>query len=237
MSCVSTRHTHDSSYLWVWFHVFVCPQVIYRDFKTSNVLLDAEGNALLSDFGLARDGTEGEQSHVTTRVSWHCHGRRAPCHCVTTAYHVTISLCHCVPVTSTAKLLQARTCLAPFSKSAQHHAHPLFPSLPCCLPLPFWAPQVVGTVGYGPRVRDDGPPEHAQRRVELRGRAPRAPHRPPRTGQDTVRAPGVPDTMGAPDVVGCGPRGYRTRCWGCPRCTQQGQEDQGWGGLARPLME
>lgn len=49
--------------------------MIYRDFKTSNVLLDAEGNALLSDFGLARDGTEGEQSHVTTRVSWKCqHG-------------------------------------------------------------------------------------------------------------------------------------------------------------------
>ena len=43
-------------------------QVIYRDFKTSNVLLDKEWEARLSDFGLARSGPEGDQSHVTTRV-------------------------------------------------------------------------------------------------------------------------------------------------------------------------
>ncbi|TMX00449.1 hypothetical protein EJD97_000825 [Solanum chilense] len=42
--------------------------VIYRDFKASNILLDADYNAKLSDFGLARDGPEGDQTHVSTRV-------------------------------------------------------------------------------------------------------------------------------------------------------------------------
>ncbi|XP_004512358.1 probable serine/threonine-protein kinase PBL15 [Cicer arietinum] len=42
--------------------------VIYRDFKTSNVLLDSDFTAKLSDFGLAKMGPEGSKSHVTTRV-------------------------------------------------------------------------------------------------------------------------------------------------------------------------
>ncbi|KAL8227535.1 hypothetical protein R6Q57_015119 [Mikania cordata] len=42
--------------------------VIYRDFKTSNILLDAEYNAKLSDFGLAKDGPEGDKTHISTRV-------------------------------------------------------------------------------------------------------------------------------------------------------------------------
>ncbi|CAL9152995.1 receptor-like cytoplasmic kinase 176 isoform X2 [Musa acuminata AAA Group] len=43
-------------------------KVIYRDFKTSNVLLDSNYNAKLSDFGLAKDGPSGSKSHVSTRV-------------------------------------------------------------------------------------------------------------------------------------------------------------------------
>ncbi|CAL9228875.1 unnamed protein product [Arabidopsis halleri] len=44
------------------------PQVIYRDFKASNILLDSNYNAKLSDFGLARDGPMGDNSHVSTRI-------------------------------------------------------------------------------------------------------------------------------------------------------------------------
>ncbi|XP_065007014.1 serine/threonine-protein kinase PBL34-like [Musa acuminata AAA Group] len=43
-------------------------RVIYRDFKTSNILLDADFSAKLSDFGLAKAGPEGDKTHVTTRV-------------------------------------------------------------------------------------------------------------------------------------------------------------------------
>ena len=42
--------------------------VIYRDFKASNILLDSDYNAKLSDFGLAKDGPDGDDTHVSTRV-------------------------------------------------------------------------------------------------------------------------------------------------------------------------
>ncbi|XVF00009.1 hypothetical protein REPUB_Repub03eG0249300 [Reevesia pubescens] len=42
--------------------------VIYRDFKTSNILLDSDFTTKLSDFGLAKMGPEGSNTHVTTRV-------------------------------------------------------------------------------------------------------------------------------------------------------------------------
>ncbi|KAK4395061.1 Serine/threonine-protein kinase RIPK [Sesamum angolense] len=51
--------------------------VIYRDFKTSNILLDSNCNAKLSDFGLAKDGPEGDDTHVSTRIMG-THGYAAP---------------------------------------------------------------------------------------------------------------------------------------------------------------
>ncbi|WOK97543.1 serine/threonine-protein kinase [Canna indica] len=51
--------------------------VIYRDFKASNILLDSDCKAKLSDFGLAKDGPEGDATHITTRVMG-THGYAAP---------------------------------------------------------------------------------------------------------------------------------------------------------------
>ncbi|KAL3625869.1 hypothetical protein CASFOL_030398 [Castilleja foliolosa] len=43
-------------------------QLIFRDFKTSNILLDEDFNAKLSDFGLAKQGPAAGSAHVSTSV-------------------------------------------------------------------------------------------------------------------------------------------------------------------------
>ncbi|XP_047318981.1 probable serine/threonine-protein kinase PBL2 [Impatiens glandulifera] len=42
--------------------------VIFRDMKAANILLDSDFNAKLSDLGLARDGPTGDNTHVSTRI-------------------------------------------------------------------------------------------------------------------------------------------------------------------------
>ncbi|PAN18793.1 hypothetical protein PAHAL_3G226300 [Panicum hallii] len=51
-----------------YLHEVANPPVIYRDLKASNILLDGNFNAKLSDFGLAKLGPSGDKSHVSTRV-------------------------------------------------------------------------------------------------------------------------------------------------------------------------
>ncbi|XP_022991368.1 serine/threonine-protein kinase PBS1-like [Cucurbita maxima] len=51
-----------------YLHDKANPPVIYRDFKSSNILLEEGYHPKLSDFGLAKLGPVGDKSHVSTRV-------------------------------------------------------------------------------------------------------------------------------------------------------------------------
>ncbi|KAJ6725142.1 PROTEIN KINASE SUPERFAMILY PROTEIN [Salix viminalis] len=51
-----------------YLHDVADPQIIYRDFKASNILLDEDFNPKLSDLGLAKLGPTGGKEHVSTRV-------------------------------------------------------------------------------------------------------------------------------------------------------------------------
>ena len=51
-----------------YLHHDCSPRIIHRDIKSSNILLDANFEARVSDFGLAKL-LEDEQSHITTIVA------------------------------------------------------------------------------------------------------------------------------------------------------------------------
>ncbi|KAL7232829.1 hypothetical protein ACSBR2_010774 [Camellia fascicularis] len=65
-----------------YLHNEADPPVIYRDLKSSNILLDEGFNPKLSDFGLAKFVPEGDKSHVSTRVMG-THGYCAPEYAIT----------------------------------------------------------------------------------------------------------------------------------------------------------
>ncbi|XVF59983.1 hypothetical protein PTKIN_Ptkin08bG0006100 [Pterospermum kingtungense] len=60
-----------------YLHCGANPPVIYRDLKSSNILLGEGFNPKLSDFGLAKFGPSGDKSHVSTRIMG-THGYCAP---------------------------------------------------------------------------------------------------------------------------------------------------------------
>ncbi|KAL8093428.1 hypothetical protein AgCh_035344 [Apium graveolens] len=50
------------------FHHYKEPPIIYHDFKASNILLGSDYSTKVVDFGLAVDGPQGVDAHVTTSV-------------------------------------------------------------------------------------------------------------------------------------------------------------------------
>ncbi|KAK7404572.1 hypothetical protein VNO78_05525 [Psophocarpus tetragonolobus] len=62
------RIAHDAARGLAYLHEQMDFQLIFRDFKTSNILLDDNFNAKLSDFGLARQGPPQGSAYVSTAV-------------------------------------------------------------------------------------------------------------------------------------------------------------------------
>ncbi|KAJ9181560.1 hypothetical protein P3X46_009680 [Hevea brasiliensis] len=62
------RIAQDAASGLTYLHEEMGFQIIFRDFKSSNILLDEQWNAKLSDFGLARLGPSEGLTHVSTAV-------------------------------------------------------------------------------------------------------------------------------------------------------------------------
>ncbi|WCJ34475.1 Protein kinase superfamily protein [Euphorbia peplus] len=62
------RIAQDAARGLTYLHEEMSFQIIFRDFKSSNILLDEDWNAKLSDFGLARLGPTEGLTHVSTAV-------------------------------------------------------------------------------------------------------------------------------------------------------------------------
>ncbi|CAA6655862.1 unnamed protein product [Spirodela intermedia] len=52
-----------------YLHHAMNPSVIHRDIKSANILLDDEFNPKVSDFGIAKFGPVGDETHVSTRYA------------------------------------------------------------------------------------------------------------------------------------------------------------------------
>lgn len=58
---------HNYDFRLTYLHEGLEPKVVHRDIKSSNILLDKQWNAKVSDFGLAKL-LGSERNYVTTRV-------------------------------------------------------------------------------------------------------------------------------------------------------------------------
>lgn len=59
--------THCSYCRLAYLHEAIEPKVVHRDIKSSNILIDENFDAKISDFGLAKLLGAGK-NHITTRV-------------------------------------------------------------------------------------------------------------------------------------------------------------------------
>ena len=110
------RIAHDIACAVEHLHTLT-PSMLHRDLKTANVLLDAEGNAKVADFGTAREGAVVGKTHVSTAAvgtqGCECVGVR-PCLSllVNLCYHL---ICHsaCVQRTLWLSVIshRLRTCV------------------------------------------------------------------------------------------------------------------------------